>query len=127
MAETHVISGLKRKRAVISGELLKAEKRCEAMRLHLAALDTTLRLMGYDGDPEDIKPVQRKRRLFRRGELQRVIMDAQRIADGPVMDADLVERVFAMKGWDASKVDLRRTVTERVKAVRKRLINAEIR
>ena len=61
-----------------------------------------------------------KRLLFRRGELQRAILGILRI-NGPVTDADLVERVFAMKGWDASNVDLRRTITERVKAVRKRL------
>ncbi len=120
MAETHVISALKRKRARIAGELAQSERRCEAMRLHLAALDQSLRLFGYDGDPTDIKPVKPRRFLFRRGELQRAIMGIFRI-NGPVADAVLVERVFAMKGWDASNVDLRRTITERVKAVRKRL------
>ncbi len=109
MGDTFAISALKRKRAVISGELLKAEKRCEAMRLHLVALDHSLRLFGYDGDPADIKPVKPKRLLFRRGELQRAIMGILRI-NGPVTDAKLVERVFAMKGWDASNVDLRRTM-----------------
>ena len=121
MGEPQVISALTRKRATISGELLKAEKRCEAMRLHLAALDTSLRLMGYEGDPEDIKPVHRKRRLFRRGELQRAIMDVLRAAEGPLSDADLVDRVMAVKSLDAENVDLRHTITERVKAVRKRL------
>ncbi|MCH8166422.1 MAG: hypothetical protein IIC03_00610 [Proteobacteria bacterium] len=125
MGEPHVISALTRKRATISGELLKAEKRCEAMRLHLAALDTSLRLMGYEGDPEDIKPVHRKRRLFRRGELQRAIMDVLRAAEGPLSDADLVDRVMAAKALDAENVDLRRTITERVKAVRKRFRDSE--
>ena len=109
MGDTFSISALKRKRAVISGKLLKAEKRCEAMRLHLVALDHSLRLFGYDGDPADIKPVKPKRLLFRRGELQRAIMGILRI-NGPVTDAELVERVFATKGWDASNVDLRRTM-----------------
>jgi hypothetical protein len=121
MGDTFAISALKRKRAVISGELSQAEKRCEAMRLHLVALDHSLRLFGYDGDPVDIKPVKARRHLFRRGELPRAIMGILRVADGPVKDAELVERVFAMKGWDASNVDLRRTITERVKAVQKRL------
>ena len=109
MGDTFSISALKRKRAVISGKLLKAEKRCEAMRLHLVALDHSLRLFGYDCDPADIKPVKPKRLLFRRGELQRAIMGILRI-NGPVTDAELVERVFATKGWDASNVDLRRTM-----------------
>jgi len=37
MGEPHVISALTRKRAVIAGELAKAEKRCEAMRNYLLA------------------------------------------------------------------------------------------
>ncbi len=51
MGETHVISALTRKRAVIAGELAKAEKRCNAMREYLVALDNTLRIFGYDGNP----------------------------------------------------------------------------
>ena len=124
MGEPHVISALKRKRAVISGELAKSEKRCEAMRLHLAALDTSLRLMGYEGDPAAIKPVQRRRRLFRRGELQRAILDVLRTADGPMSDETLVDMVMAMKALDGGNVDLRRTIVERVKATRKRIPRA---
>ena len=121
MAEAHVIPALKRKRARIAGELAQSEKRCEAMRLHLAALDHSLRLFGYDGDPADIKPVKRRKLLFRRGELPRAIMGILRTANGHMADADLVERVMAMKALDVENVDLRRTITERVKAVRKRL------
>ena len=121
MGEPHVISALKRKRARIAGELAQSEKRCEAMRLHLAALDHSLRLFGYDGDPADIKPVKRRKLLFRRGELPRAIMGILRTANGHMADADLVERVMAMKALDVENVDLRRTITERVKAVRKRL------
>ncbi len=124
MGEPHVISALTRKRARISGELLKAEKRCEAMRLHLVSLDHSLRLFGYEGDPADIKPVKRRRRLFRYGELSRAVMDVLRAAEGPLSDAELVDRVMAAKALDAENVDLRRTVTERVKAVRKRLASS---
>ena len=91
------------------------------MRLHLVALDHSLRLFGYDGDPADIKPVKRRKLLFRRGELPRAIMGILRTANGHMADADLVERVMAMKALDVENVDLRRTITERVKAVRKRL------
>jgi hypothetical protein len=58
MGEPHVITALERKRAVISGELAEAEKRCRAMRDYLATLDNTLRLFGYDCDPAAIKPVR---------------------------------------------------------------------
>ncbi len=93
MAESHVISALKRKRARIAGELAQSEKRCEAMRLHLVSLDHSLRLFGYDGDPADIKPVKARRHLFRRGELPRAIMGILRI-DGSVTDAELEHVAF---------------------------------
>ena len=123
MAQSPVIYALKRKRAVISGELRKAEDRCAAMRQHLAALDQTLRLMGYEGDPKDIRPIMPKRRLFRHGELPRAVMDVLRTANGPMTDGELVARVMAMKGLDQENPDLRRTVLERVRATRKRLAN----
>jgi hypothetical protein len=126
MAQTPVIYALKRKRAVISGELRKAEDRCAAMRQHLAAMDQTLKLMGYEGAPEDIRPIKPRGRLFRQGELPRAIMDILRQANGPMTDGELVVLVMAMKGLDPNYVDLRRTVAEIVKATRKRLASAHI-
>jgi hypothetical protein len=108
---------------VVAGELAKAEKRCEAMRLHLAALNQTLRLMGYEGDPADIKPIRRNRRLFLRGELQRLILDALRTAGGPVSNSKMVLRVIEMKGWDAADAGLACSVAGKVRGVRKRLLN----
>jgi len=122
MAKASVISALKYKRAVISGELAKAEERCAAMRQRLSALDQTLVTMGYKGDPADIRPIHRpKRRLFKHGELPRAIMDILRTANGPMTDGELVARVMAMKGLDQDNPDLRRTVLERVRAARKRM------
>jgi hypothetical protein len=93
MGEPHVISALKRKRAVISGELAEAEKRCQRMRDYLSALDNTLRLFGYDGDPATIKPVRPHRTMFRRGDLQRAVLDALRAAEGPVSNQVIAERI----------------------------------
>ncbi len=124
MGEPHVISALTRKRAVIAGELAKAEKRCNAMREYLAALDNTLRIFGYDGDPADIKPVTTRRHLFKRGELQRAVMDALRAADGPMSNAEVANRVIEMKGWDAADVGLARKVVEKIRDARKRIGSA---
>ena len=52
-------------------------------------------------------------------------MDVLRAAEGPLSDAELVDRVMAAKALDAENVDLRRTITERVKAVRKRFRDSE--
>ncbi len=89
MAETHVISALTRKRAVIAGELAEAEKRCNAMREYLLALDNTLRIFGYDGDPADIKPARPYRRMFRRGELRRAVLSILRAADGHLSNPEI--------------------------------------
>ena len=121
MATSPVIHALKRKRAVISGELYKAEARCAAMRQHLAALDQTLKLMGYEGDPKDIRPVKTRQFLFRKGELPRAIMDIQRTANGPLTDDELTGRVMALKGLDADNGELVCMVLAKVKAARKRL------
>jgi hypothetical protein len=121
MAETHVISALKRKRAVIAGELAKAEKRCNAMRDYLAALNNTLRIFGYDGDPADIQPIRPTWRLFRRGELPRAIMAILRAANGPMTNAELAQRVISMNGWDAADAALTRKVAGKIRDVRKRL------
>jgi hypothetical protein len=121
MGEPHVISALTRKRAVIAGELAKAEKRCNAMREYLLALDNTLRIFGYDGDPADIKPARPYRRMFRRGELNRAVLAILRTANGHLSNSDMAKRVIEMKDWDAADVGLARSVAEKIRDVRKRL------
>ncbi len=121
MGEPHVISALTRKRAVIAGELAKAEKRCEAMRNYLLALDNTLRIFGYDGDPADIKPIKPYRAMFRRGKLKRAVLAILRTADGLLTHAEIAEQVIRSKGWIAADAALADAVAEKVKDVRKRL------
>ncbi len=121
MGEPHVISALTRKRAVIAGELAKAEKRCEAMRNYLLALDNTLRIFGYDGDPADIKPIKSYRAMFRRGKLKRAVLAILRTADGLLTHAEIAEQVIRSKGWIAADAALADAVAEKVKDVRKRL------
>ena len=85
------------------------------------ALDNTLRIFGYDGDPADIKPVRPYRAMFRRGELRRAILAVLRTANGPMSNADIAGRVVEMKGWDAADMALARSVAEKIRDVRKRL------
>ncbi len=121
MGEPHVISALERKRAVIAGELARTEKRCNAMREYLLALDNPLRIFGYDGDPADIKPIRPYRAMFRRGELKRAVQAILRTADGPLTNAEIAEQVIRSKGWIAADAALADAVAEKIKDVRKRL------
>jgi hypothetical protein len=54
MAETHVLSALKEKRARLMGELKTAELRVAALKADLTSVGHCLRIFGSDVEPEDI-------------------------------------------------------------------------
>jgi len=54
MAETHVLSALKEKRARLAGELKAAELRVTALRADLTSVDNCLRIFGTDIEPDAI-------------------------------------------------------------------------
>jgi hypothetical protein len=70
MSTTHVISALRAKRAEVSGELLAAQKRLEAIRDDLDAIDRTLRIFDPNQSPENIRPVVKRKgdKLFSYGD-----------------------------------------------------------
>ncbi len=75
MAELHVVTALVAKRAELSGELGKADERRAAIKAHIANLDAVLRLFRYAGDPAKIKPRRKRNWIFKRGELQRMVLE----------------------------------------------------
>jgi hypothetical protein len=54
MAESHVLSALKEKRARLAGEFQAARLRVIALRIDLASVDDCLRIFGSDIDPATI-------------------------------------------------------------------------
>ncbi len=54
MAEPHVLSALKEKRARLAGELKTTELRVAALKADLTSVDNCLRIFGSDVEPEDI-------------------------------------------------------------------------
>src|SRR3984893_5212463 len=93
MADPHVISALREKRALVSGQIEKLERRLEQHRADLTHIDGVLRLSQPDRDPGDIKPKRtyaRRTRYFARNELSRLCMDALRGADGALMATDWI-------------------------------------
>ena len=120
MAESHAVSALVRKRAELAGEIGKLDDRRAALRAHIANLDAVLRLFCYRGDPAEIKPRRKRRWMFRRSELQRMVLDIERKADGPLDKEDIAREVMNRKGW-APDPDLLESVADKVKDVRKRL------
>src|ERR1700738_4725346 len=56
MADSHVISALREKRALVAGLIEKLERKLEQHRADLTHIDGVLRLFQPDRDPGDIKP-----------------------------------------------------------------------
>ena len=56
MAESHVLSALKEKRARLAGELKTAQLRVCALRVDLGAVDQCLAIFGSDALPDAIEP-----------------------------------------------------------------------
>ncbi len=56
MAETHVLSALKEKRARLAGELKAAKLRVIALQTDLGSVDNCLRIFRSDVDPHEIAP-----------------------------------------------------------------------
>jgi hypothetical protein len=101
MAEPHVISALKDKRAELGGEIEAAERRLEQLRSDCRAVDQVLRLYGTE-EPEAIasKTVRVRNQWFERGELSRLVLDALRVANGTTTSMAITLSAMTAKGYD---------------------------
>jgi hypothetical protein len=103
MAEPHVVSALKDKRAEVSGAIADLERRIGQHRADLMHIDATLRLFAPEIDPGGIaprKPVTRSA-YFADGELARRCMNALRMAGGsPISAEQIAIQIMIAKGLD---------------------------
>src|ERR1700731_2083930 len=120
MADPHVISALREKRALVAGLIEKLERKLEQHRADLTHIDGVLRLFQPDRDPGEIKPKRtyaRRTGYFARNELSRLCMDALRGADGALIATDeIAGRVIEGKGFDAADAALRKAIGDQVSA-----------
>ncbi len=115
MAETHVVSALRTKRAEISGYIHDLEKKVKTWRARLAHIDATIKIFSPETDPEAIPPRRTYRRsgYFKKGELARLCLDELRKADGqPITTAAIVAGIIQAKGL-ADDPSLAAALTER--------------
>jgi hypothetical protein len=115
MAESHVISALRLKRAEISGYIHDLEKRIARQRGNLANLDATIRLFSPGTNPDAIpaKRPYRRTRYFARNELSRLVMDALRLATGPLAATDIATATMRVKGAAEDDAVFKAIVAER--------------
>lgn len=102
MAEPHVVSALKAKRAELSGEIGVAEKHIAQLRADLVHLDATLRLFDPAAEPAAIpaKRPYRRRHWFSDGELPRRILDTLRTSPEPLSASAVTASVMVAKDLD---------------------------
>src|ERR1700704_3755120 len=102
MAEPHIVSALRAKRAEISGHVHDLERRLARHRANLANIDATIRLFAPELNPDTIPPKRtyRRTRYFAKGELSRRITDTLRKADGqPLATVAVVRAIMTDKGF----------------------------
>lgn len=100
MAEPHVMSALREKRAELGGMVSRLEQQLAQHRADLAHLDATMRLFDPEVIPEAIRPRRPHRcnAWFRPGECLRLIHDVLRDAPAPVTTRALAEGIMRLKG-----------------------------
>jgi hypothetical protein len=103
MGDTFVISGLRKKRAELSGELIAAEKRVLQIRADLDCLDGAIRLFDPEAEPRKIRPVQARRMSgpIPRGQCSRAVLDMLRRADQPMTVREIAAQLAADYRMDA--------------------------
>ena len=128
MADPHVISALREKRALVAGLIEKLERKLEQHRADLTHIDGVLRLFQPDRDPGEIRPKRvyvRRTRYFARNELSRLCMDALRVASGALLTTEeIAGRIIAAKGFDAADAALRKAIGEQSLALLRSFRNA---
>jgi hypothetical protein len=101
MAELHVVSALRAKRAEISAYVHDLEKKVATWRARLAHIDASIKIFSPETDPEAIPPRRTYRRsgYFKKGEFARLCLDMLRKANGrPITTAEIVVDILDDKG-----------------------------
>lgn len=97
----YAIAALKDRRATLAGEIVQFKDGIRHREEQLAHLDATLRILDPDYRAETIAPKRIRRvKLFGGGELNRLISDALRRADGkPLSTPQIADAIIAAKGY----------------------------
>src|ERR1700730_13526386 len=117
MADPHVISALREKRAELSGELIAAEKRIIQLRADIGSLDAAIRIFDPTLEPHKIRPILRRKKptLIPRGQCSRAILDMLRAADDPMTAREIATQLAVRYQMDASNVDAMNALVAKVR------------
>lgn len=112
----YALAALKDKRATLATEIVQLERQLRHRRDMLVHVDATLRLLDPNVAIDAIPNKRPKKRikLFRQGELGRMIVDAiRRSPTGTASTAEIVTELLAAGGHNE---DVRKTISPRVRS-----------
>jgi hypothetical protein len=86
----HVVSGLIEKRRELAGIIDQLQRQLDQHRADLMHIDSVLRVLATDLDPETIRPKRayRRNRYFARNELSRLCLGVLRTAAGELLSTE---------------------------------------
>jgi hypothetical protein len=117
MADPHVISALKVKRADLSGELIAAERRILQLRADISSLDGAIRIFDPIAEPHTIRPILRRKKptLIPRGQCSRAVLDMLRHADSPMTAREITVQLAARYQIDATDTGAMNALASKVR------------
>jgi hypothetical protein len=100
MADSHIASGLKAKRARVAGEIIRAQETIAKRIKELTTLDAAIVMFSPDCGPEMIAPIRPSTHglFFQYRELTRLTLDIPRQSGTPLRLGQIVDRVMEVKG-----------------------------
>lgn len=94
------ISGLLRKRDEIEAEMAETRERLAVLTNDMAALERTLKTLGYEGNDRPDKPKVTRTVLFYRGELRKWLVTELRSQARPMTSRELAAAIVQLEGKD---------------------------
>lgn len=97
----YAIAALKDRRATMAGEVVQFKRAIRHREEQLAHLDASLRVLDPTYRADTVPPKRlRQVKLFGQGELNRLILDALRRANGkPLSNPEIAKAIVAAKGY----------------------------
>ncbi len=110
----YAMKALKNKRASLAGEIESLKRKLEWAQKQMAHVDGCLTIFqpGFDPGALGIKKPRSRVRLFKQGELNRMVLDALRRAGKPIGTKDVTTLLMEAAGHGE---DTRDALTERVR------------
>jgi hypothetical protein len=111
----YAVHALKDRRATLAGEIVRFKQGIRDREEQLSHLDATLRILDPEYRADTIAPKRLRRvKLFGGGELNRLIINALRLANGKALSTpEIAEAIIEVKGYGH---DAKHALVRRVRA-----------